>query len=322
MKIDSPLYPLSFEPYLRPMPWGGRRLADWVAGSFPDEIPIGESWLLSDHALHASRVKEGPLAGATLRELMGTRAEELLGRTAGCFPLLIKLLDARENLSVQVHPDEVAAARWAPQEGEKTEAWLVLQAGPSAAIYLGLASGVDRDALSRAIDENTVPRCLQRYSPQPGECYFVPAGTIHALGGGVVVLEVQQTSDATFRLYDWGRVDAAGKPRPLHREAGLACLKERPAGTGLMRPELIECDIERLVACEFFEMRRAAIGRPLPLRGPCLWIGLEGQAAIRSRTGAVAVERGDLVLVPACMSECSLDPVGYCKGVLVALPRK
>ncbi len=114
---QAPLYPLLFEPYLRPMPWGGRRLEHWLDRSFESGCPIGEAWLLSDHPLHTSRVIDGPLAGASLRQLMEQRSEELLGQKLPRFPLLIKLLDARENLSVQVHPDDASAARWAPGEG-------------------------------------------------------------------------------------------------------------------------------------------------------------------------------------------------------------
>lgn len=296
--ILIPLYPLPFEPFLRPMPWGGRRLPDLVGVPAPDDAPIGEAWLLSDHALHASRVSDGPLAGRTLRELMAERSEELLGYRADRFPLLIKLLDARENLSVQVHPDDAAAARWAPKEGGKTEAWLVLDAIPEATIYLGLKPGIDKATLKRELTLGTVPLCLQRYQPKAGECYFVSAGAIHALGGGLLVLEVQQTSDATFRLYDWGRVDAEGRPRPLHLEAGLACVKEQPPGAGPQKPEPIPGGV-RMVGCEFFQIEQATVDdRGLRMDGPCIAIGLRGTALLRHGSMELPLRSGRSVLVP------------------------
>lgn len=305
---QAPLYPLLFEPYLRPMPWGGRRLEHWLGRSFEPGCRIGEAWLLSDHPLHTSRVIDGPLAGASLRQLMEHRSQELLGRKLPRFPLLIKLLDARENLSVQVHPDDASAARWAPGEGGKTEAWLILESDPQAAIYLGLKPGFDKTSLAHELAVGTASLCLNRYEPQPGQCYFVPAGTIHALGGGLVVLEVQQTSNATFRLYDWGRVDDQGKPRALHLEAGLACLQERPDVGGLQVPSTANGASERLVACNYFKMNRIHLNQRKSLAGPCILVGLEGEARVLHRGHQVVLKRGGTLLVPASIGVGELEP--------------
>ncbi len=293
------LYPLPFEPYLRPMPWGGRRLEHWLGRSFESDSRIGEAWLLSDHPRHTSLVIGGPLAGVSLRQLMEHRSEELLGRELSRFPLLIKLLDARENLSVQVHPDDASAARWAPGEGGKTEAWLILESDPQAAIYLGLKPGFDKTSLARELTVGAATLCLNRHEPQPGQCYFVPAGTVHALGGGIVVLEVQQTSDATFRLYDWGRVDDQGKPRALHLEAGLACLQERPKNAGLQVLSTMNGGTERLVACDYFKMNRIHLEQRMPLTGPCILVGLAGEARVLHENHQVVLKRGGTILVPA-----------------------
>jgi mannose-6-phosphate isomerase len=302
--------PLPFEPFLRSMPWGGERLARWLGRPAPAGTPIGEAWLVSDHPLHVSRVSAGPLAGRTLRELMARHSAELVGRPAGRFPLLVKLLDARENLSVQVHPDDADAARWAPGEGGKTEAWLVLDADPGATIYLGLKPGIDKTAFARELNAGTVPLCLRRYEPRPGECYFVPAGTVHALGSGLVVLEVQQTSDATFRLDDWGRVDAEGKPRALHLEAGLACLKEQPAGAGPQPPRPLHEGGEQLVDCPYFQLNRLAGAGTQEVRGPGILVGLEGAAVLRSPSGAMTLPRGAAVLLPVgCKG--AVEPGGH-----------
>jgi mannose-6-phosphate isomerase len=298
------------------MPWGGRRLAAWLDVPFPEQ-PVGEGWLLTDHELHTSHVAAGPLAGTALRHLVTDRAIDLLGKRAARFPLLVKLLDARENLSVQVHPDDAAAERWAPQEGGKTEAWLVLEADPDAAIYLGLKPGFDRLTLARELAAGAPHLCLQRYTPKPGDCYFVPAGTIHALGGGLVVLEVQQTSDATFRLFDWGRVDAHGKPRALHLEAGLACLQESPPGAGLQTPRPDADGTERLLDCPFFRWNRARTAEPLNVAGPAILVGQAGSASVAGGGQTVALPRGGVVLVPASVHDAQLHPQGEWQGSII-----
>src|SRR5436305_8108749 len=209
------------------MVWGGRGLGAVLGKSLPTAEPYGESWEVSDHPSHRSVVEGGPLAGRTLRDLMERERTGLLGRAAEThptFPWLVKLLDARDWLSVQVHPDDVAVRRLWPGEGGKTEAWFILDAAPGSLIYAGLLPGVDEKRLRAALAEGTVAGCLHRFRPRPGDCLFLPAGTVHAVGGGVLMAEVQQTSDATFRLFDWNRVDASGRSRQLHIEEALACI--------------------------------------------------------------------------------------------------
>lgn len=294
-----PLYPLRFAPFLRPMPWGGQRLRKWLDVPWADDAKIGEAWLLSDHPLHQSVVTNGPLAGTTLTQLLAERGPELLGSSASRFPLLIKLLDAQENLSIQVHPDDGLAKTWAPKEGGKSEAWLVVESSPEAAIYLGLKPGIDRTALIRELGNGTLPLCMKRYEPKPGHCFNVPAGSIHALGGGTVVLEVQQTSDATFRLFDWNRVDATGKPRTLHLEAGLACIREAPHGIGLQPPQTTTDGASILVNSPFFQMKLHS--RPADLQGPCMIFCLGASANLTIAQDQYALHRGELWLLPAAL---------------------
>lgn len=305
------------------MPWGGHRLSQWQRKPLPNDCSVGEAWLLADHHLHCSRVEAGRLSGLSLRQLMEQRALDLMGKTCARFPLLVKMLDARENLSVQVHPNDSLAMRWAPKEGGKTEAWLVLDADPGSTIYLGLKDGVDSASFAKELSFGSPIACLRSYEPKPGDCYFVPAGTVHALGGGVVVLEVQQTSDATFRLYDWDRLDQQGKPRQLHLDAGLACLIDQSSHAGLQSPRNLPGagGGVSLISCPFFGINRYTPRATIRVAGPSIWIGLDGQARIVGQGTSHSVSRGDLVLIPAEVHDCRLEPAGNCDGVLITLPQ-
>lgn len=300
--------PLCFEPWLRPMPWGGTKLAPML-GLPPAKSPVGEAWLVSDHALHQSRVTTGPFEGQTLQQLIARDSEATVGLSPSTrFPLLIKILDAQQNLSVQVHPDDALAARWAPKEGGKTEAWTVLSTEPEAAIYLGLKPGIDLATFKSELAVGNAPLCLQRYQPSPGQTYFIPAGTVHALGQGVVVLEVQQTSDATFRLYDWGRTGSDGKPRELHLEAGLACSKLAPEGAGLQPASRNDVGVETLVKTPFFTLRRWQQCSQIQVEAPAILIAMNG--SMRYAQNDSTISAGKACLVPASMAKASftLEP--------------
>jgi mannose-6-phosphate isomerase len=222
------LYPLRFEPIYQYRLWGGRRLADLLTAPLPGDGPIGEAWVLSDRDDHESHVANGPLKGRTIGQLLEQSPEQLLGKLARRFrrfPLLLKFLDAREMLSVQVHPADARTDLLPAGETGKTEAWVVLEAGPESRIYAGLKPGTTADDLRRALTSGTVTDHLVCFTPKPGDGVFIPAGTVHALGGDVVVFEVQQNSDVTFRLYDWDHVDAkTGQPRALQVDQALACI--------------------------------------------------------------------------------------------------
>jgi mannose-6-phosphate isomerase len=218
--------PLRFESFLRPMVWGGR-LLERLGKQLPTGENYGESWEVSDHPLAPSVVAEGPWKGTTLRSLMTDHAEALLGKSGRAnrvFPWLIKFLDAHDWLSVQVHPDAEAVRTLWPGEGPKNEVWFVLEAQPGSLIYAGLLPGIGPAELRAALAHGTVADCLHRFSPRRGDFLYLPAGTVHAVGGGVLLAEIQQTSDATFRLFDWDRRDSQGNRRKLHIEEALACI--------------------------------------------------------------------------------------------------
>ncbi len=321
--------PLRFVPFLRPMVWGGRRLGDVLGKPLGPGTAYGESWEVSDHALHHSRVATGPLAGRALRELMETRREELLGPAAAkhaAFPWLVKFLDACDWLSVQVHPDDESVQRLWPGEGGKTEAWFVLDAAPGSRIYAGLLPGVDEKRLRQAVAAGTVADCLHSFAPRPGDCVFLRAGTVHAVGGGVLLAEVQQTSDATFRLFDWGRRDAQGKSRPLHVEEAMACIDwsrgpvepvrvEGYAGTGRCRQEL--------VACPYFRWEFVRDAGPFEVGGGGrlgLLIALQGRGALATPAGEEALLPGQAWLLPASMPRVACRPRPSLGALLCTLP--
>jgi len=222
------LYPLRFEPTYQYRLWGGRRLSGLLTAPLPGAGPIGEAWVLSDRDDHPSRVANGELKGRTIAQLMEQSQEQLLGNRAGefrRFPLLLNFLDARAMLSVQVHPSDAHPELLPPGETGKTEAWVVLEACPESRIYAGLKPGSTADGVRWALENGTVADHLLCFTPQPGDGVFIPARTVHTLGGDVVVFEVQQNSDVTFRRYDWGHVDPkTGQPRALQVEQALDCI--------------------------------------------------------------------------------------------------
>lgn len=228
------LYPLTFHPIHVARIWGGGQIAPPKNG-----VPVGESWLVSPLAGCESVVANGRLKGLTLGQVCNEYPKELFGqlwRKEACshvFPLLIKLIDTAQPLSVQVHPDDSYARQHGEPNG-KSEAWYILDAQPGSTILLGLKDPVDYEEIREAVRSGTLPRLLRELPAIPGECYHVPAGEMHSVGGGIRLIEVQQPSDRTFRLYDWGRTDAGGLPRELHLQQGLeaASCSPYPLGSG------------------------------------------------------------------------------------------
>lgn len=326
---------IPFVPLIRPMVWGGRRLADVLGKALPVGERCGESWEVSDHASHASRVAAGPLEGRSLRDLMARERTALLGKAAhrhSTFPWLVKYLDASDWLSVQVHPDEDAVARLWPGEGAKTEAWFVLDASPTSRIYAGLLPGVDEKGLRAALATGTLAGCLHQFQPRPGDCLFLPAGTVHAVGGGVLLAEVQQTSDATFRLFDWHRRDPQGRCRQLHIDEALDCIDytRGPVAPVVCQgyPQTLGDEAgpepvwQRLVRCPYFLMDYVRQNERFELPGGSLRVvmGLHGSGWVEGSSQRCRVERGRTLLLPACMANVTAVPEGSLGLWLATLP--
>ena len=313
--IYSLQQPLRFEPFLRPMVWGGRHLARYLAKNLATPEPYGESWEVSDHPLHVSRLATASLFGVTLRQLMQTNREELLGPAAdrfATFPWLFKLLDAQDWLSVQVHPDEAAVKKLWPGEGAKTEAWYIVDAGPNSRIYAGLKPGVGPAELRHALEHGSVADCLHAFTPKPGDFVFLPAGTVHAFGGGVFVAEIQQTSDATFRLFDWNR-----HGRKLHVEEAFASIHW---DQGPVDPIAPVGERQHVVACPYFEVERIRSAAAFPLGGVGRLQALlvtEGQGRFANGEFFMA---GDVWLLPAAMPRMPFQLDAPLAGLLCTLP--
>jgi mannose-6-phosphate isomerase len=327
--MDEPLYPLRFEPILKRLIWGGRRLATVLHKPLGEGSDYAESWEVSDHGDDVSRVADGPLKGETLRDLVRKRGPELLGPSLvgrDQFPLLVKFIDAHQVLSVQVHPDDERGRRLAGDNG-KTETWVVVHADPGSVIYAGLRAGVGRLELSAALASGQVEPLLHRFEARPGDCILIPAGIVHAIGAGVVLAEIQQMSDATFRLYDWGRVGPDGRPRKLHIAEALESIDFSAGPVNALAPIVEPIDAgtrETLSRCPFFALER------LRLRGPCkvgsterftLLVNLGGSAEIVHAGTRYSLGFGETRLLPAVIGPCELVPVdGECSVLTCVVP--
>jgi mannose-6-phosphate isomerase len=323
------LYPLRLEPIYQYRLWGGRRLADLLITPLPTG-PIGEAWILSDRNDHASQVADGPLKGRTIAQLMEQFPEQFLGKLAGHFqrfPLLLKFLDAREMLSVQVHPTAANADLLPAGETAKTEAWVVLEAGQNSRIYAGLMPGTTEANLRQSLAGGTVPDHLAYFTPKPGDAVFVQAGTVHSLGGDIVVFEIQQNSDVTFRLYDWNHVDAkTGQPRELQVVKAIECINFAQGEVGPVVPVLestAPVERERLFDCEHFRLWRLRGDLPFVVGASDVarvLVCIDGAGHIEHGGDRYAVGKGDVFLLPAVTGACNFRPSSAVTLLEIALP--
>jgi mannose-6-phosphate isomerase len=253
-----------------------------------------------------------------------------MGKLAGRFrrfPLLLKFLDAREMLSVQVHPADSHTDLLPAGETGKTEAWVVLDTGPESRIYAGLRPGITEATLRRAIAAGGVADHLACFTPKPGDGVFIPAGTVHALGGDIVVFEVQENSDVTFRLYDWNHVDAkTGKPRALQVDRALACIDFGKCAGGLVAP-VVEAtepvERERLFRCEHFRLSRLRGQSPFTVGAsgvPSVLVSIEGAGQVEHGGAAYAIGKGDVFLLPAVVGACTFRPFGTVSVLEIEIP--
>lgn len=300
---------LRFKPIYQERVWGGRGLERFLKRKLPGNAPIGESWELVDRVEAQSLVAEGPFAGQSLRELLASHGADIMGShwpRERPFPILVKWLDCRERLSLQVHPPASIAASLGGEP--KTENWYVAHAEPGAAVLAGLKPGVDATAFRAALASNTAGNLVHRLPTQAGDSLLIHSGVMHAIDAGNLILEIQQNSDTTYRVYDWGRVGLDGKPRAMHVEQSMASLAANTAGA----PRLIRSAASptTLADCAEFRIVRHQLGTGEKL----VWAD-RGEACILSvaagelKHGAESVRKGDNVLVP-CRGSFTLVATG------------
>jgi mannose-6-phosphate isomerase len=339
------LYPLKFKSRLVEKMWGGRRMEPALGKALPGGKLIGESWELYDFPPGAVEESEewvsavianGPLTGRTLHWAISEFGEDVLGDVQavgprGQFPILVKFLDARETLSLQVHPDEAYAAAH-PECAIKTEAWYVLESAENGTVWRGLKAGTTRQGFEAALAAGRVMDCINSFAAKAGQCYFLPSGTVHALGAGLLVAEVQTPSDVTFRIADFGRTDpSTGKPRKLHPAEALECIdfsgriepmQKRAHVAGLFTT------VTRLVNCPAFKLEKVrfteGVEEIVPYDEPVVWIMLEGAAelTVEGVKEPTRLGRGDTVLLPARMKKPTIKTVADCVWLEVTFPTK
>jgi mannose-6-phosphate isomerase len=310
------LPPLQFKPVFREYLWGGRRLASELGKSLPPGDHFAESWEVVDHGRDQSVVDGGPFAGNTLHEIVASHGAALLGQhhPQAQFPLLFKFLDAQQTLSVQVHPNDQQAARLDPPDLGKTEAWVVLAAAPGSRIYAGLKPGIDRAQLEAATAAGKCDDCLHHFEPAVGDAILIEAGTVHTIGAGLVLAEIQQASDTTFRLFDWNRLDRDGRPRPLHVEQALDVIDydRGPVRPSAPRPT-DRPQVEQLTSCDKFNLDRWRINEPISLATERRFhILAVAEGAIDAGAEGVVhrLRRGSTLLIPASCGPVQLVPQG------------
>jgi len=307
------LYPLTFKPIFKERVWGGRSLERLYRKPLPIGAPIGESWEISDRPGDASVIAHGPLAGKDLHWLVENHRTDLLGNArleGGHFPLLIKLLDAQDKLSLQVHPP--ASKRTKLHGDPKTEMWFIAEAAPGAELYVGLKTGVTRADFERRIRNGSVAECFHRVPVHAGDAMFLPSGRVHAIGAGLVIFEIQQNSDTTYRVFDWNRVGLDGQPRDLHVAQSLASIDFNDFEPALASSEEtggVNCRVRKLVSDPPFsvELIRAQSDGVIPLPGSRMQIigVVTGEVRV-SGSSTPVLRAGDFCLLPACLPQVEL----------------
>jgi len=322
------LYPLKFTPVYKHYIWGGRNLLS-LGKKLPEGI-VAESWELCCHPDGMSIISNGIHAGRTLRSMLDEYGHEIIGSTCieGCkdFPLMIKFIDANDKLSVQVHPDDAYAMA---NEGEpgKNEMWYVINAKPGASLIYGLRPGVTKEVFREAISRNSVDECLNTAEVKPGDFFYIRAGLVHAIGEGILLAEIQQNSNLTYRIYDYNRVDSAGKPRPLHIEKALDVIDFYGSNQKNVK-KILSYNISSSASVSVLAAGPYFCAEVYDMSGMIMqdtgadqfhiYVFIDGRGSIDTDAGSLSVEKGDTVLIPSCIGSYSLK--GSMKAIRVYKP--
>jgi mannose-6-phosphate isomerase len=303
------------------MVWGGRNLERLYHKNLPKGVPIGESWEISDRPDAVSQIANGPLAGKDLRWLMEKHQGELLGKAKaqhGRFPVLVKIIDAQQTLSLQVHPPASLAAQLGGEP--KTEMWYITQAAPQASIYSGLKSGMTKSIFEKQIKAGAVAECFHQIPVHAGDVAFLPSGRVHALGEGLVLFEVQQNSNTTYRVFDWNRVGLDGHPRELHVEQALASIDFEDFEPPLMPRDhhsAADLDERTVVECDYFStrvVRKKTAGQwehlETGMNLPVIIGVVEGKIVVKDAHVQTPLQPGDFCLIPAGAKDVQFEALG------------
>lgn len=321
MDRDTVLYPLKFKTIFKDKIWGGSKIRDFLQKDFSPLPNCGETWEISGVEGNISVVKEGPLEGKDLKSLLGEYQHHLVGQHVyeefkDEFPLLIKFIDANADLSIQVHPDDLLAKKRHQSKG-KTEMWYVLQADENSTLISGFNQELDKDTFKKYFDTGQLKDVLNQEKVQQDDVYFLPAGRIHTIGKGLLIAEIQQTSDITYRIYDFDRVDSQGNKRDLHVEEALEAIdysyhKEYKASYIPQKNKAIP-----LVSCQYFTTNKYDLDEPITLHHAILdsfviYICTDGEGELKIDDTSYSIHLGDSILVPASCSE-KIDIVPFKK---------
>lgn len=326
----QPLYPLTFEPMLKEIIWGGQDIRPFK-GLEPNEQTIGESWEISHVPDNYSIVANGSLKGRNLDELIETYGDDLVGKSVrerfgNRFPLLIKFIDARTNLSIQVHPDDELGMKRHNSFG-KTEMWYVVKASDDAILYSGFSEQSSPEDYVRRIEEGTIMDIMKKYEVKAGDVFFLPAGRVHAIGAGCFVAEIQQTSNVTYRIYDYDRTDAQGNKRELHTEQAKDAIDYTLHEDYKTHYTAKNDEVVELVECRYFETNLLELSRPMErdfaqLDSFVIYICMEGSLELTDNAGnMLTLHQGQSVLLPAVTEQVKLTPSSSCKLMETYIPQ-
>ena len=324
------IYPLKFDPIYQYRIWGGRKLEHLLSKPLPEDDTIGEAWILSDRKDHASEVSEGNLKGTTITKLMLDYRYEIMGKIGNHFehfPLLLKFLDCKEVLSVQVHPSDDQKEYIPKGDTGKTEAWVVLETSDDSRIYAGLKKGTTKENLLESIQNKSVSDRLHSFVPKKDDGVFIHSGTVHTLGG-TVVFEVQENSDVTFRLYDWDRTDPkTGKPRDLQVDEAIACIDFNQIDIGPVTPVKSEeiKNAEKLFDNEHFKLWRIKSQSEFTVGlkdEPAILVCTEGKGSMKYNDTEYTIAKGEVMLLPAIIGQLELHPEQEITLLQIAIPDK
>lgn len=314
-------YPVTFKPIYKAKLWGGNRIASLFHREVPAGGHIGEAWELSDRPDDNSVVADGPFAGMTFAELRARYPLEMFGEFAPecqhAFPLMVKFIDAEDPLSLQVHPDNRYALKHAHDLG-KTEAWYIIDAVPGATVTRGFKAGVTLEKVTKALQQGKIEAQVFSCPVKKHDAIFLPPGTIHGMSGGIFLAEIAQNSDVTYRIYDYGRTDSSGRPRPLHIKEALDVLSFRDPGPAIIKPVKVEPLHYRLVVCDYFSLYKYDFREPVhnfSIQRCRIFVNIEGHGTIISPEGLfedVDFGPGTTIFMPAAVKDYSLVPATHC----------